>query len=229
MHTDKKLLCNRGDKKREREREQIVKCLLSDLEHCTFCSILDNRILALGFRGDHPQMSLQTCHKCHFRRPPLRPHRSIHSVFIRSGIHLSLSLSLDYRNTRDMRSDPQGLLHRRTPRIVISARISFFQQIKPQRKEIPIQSEFPKTTSMHIFAIVIKARLRVGRKKQRLIAAERENVWRGITDDDDNDDERHYAVRACVSLCMKQETLMCVCLCSQVRLLTAKNLLVDFR
>jgi hypothetical protein len=64
---------------------------------------------------------------------------------------------------------------------------------------------------MHIFAIVIKARLRVGRKKQRLIAAERENVWRGITDDDDDDDERHYPVRACVSLCMKQETLMCVC------------------
>ncbi len=68
-----------------------MKCLLSDLEHCTFCSVLDNRILALGFRGDHPQMSLQTCHKCHFRRPTLTPHRSIHSVFIRSWIHLSIS------------------------------------------------------------------------------------------------------------------------------------------
>ncbi len=140
-----------------------MKCLLSDLEHCTFCSILDNRILALGFRGDHPQMSLQTCHKCHFRRPPLTPHRSIHSVFIRSGIHLSLSLS--HRNTRDMRSDPQGLLHRRTPRIVISARISFFHKSNLRKKEISIQSEFLKTTSMHISAIVIKARLQVGRKK----------------------------------------------------------------
>jgi hypothetical protein len=36
-------------------------------------------------------MSLQTCHKCHFRRPTLTPHRSIHSVFIRSWIHLSIS------------------------------------------------------------------------------------------------------------------------------------------
>jgi hypothetical protein len=64
-----------------------------------------------------------------------------------------------------MRSDPQGLLHRRTPRIVISARISFFHKSNIRKKKITIQSEFLKTTSMHIFAIVIKARLRVGRKK----------------------------------------------------------------
>jgi hypothetical protein len=54
-----------------------------------------------------------------------------------------------------MKSDPQGLLHRRTPRIVISARISFFHKSNLRKKEIPIQSEFLKTTSMHIFAIVI--------------------------------------------------------------------------
>jgi hypothetical protein len=65
-----------------------------------------------------------------------------------------ISLSLNQRNTRDMRSDPQGSLHRRTPRIVISARISFFHKSNLRKVEIPIQSEFLKTTSMHIFAIV---------------------------------------------------------------------------
>jgi hypothetical protein len=41
-----------------------------------------------------------------------------------------------------MRSDPQGLLRRRTPHIVISARISFFHKSNLRKVEIPIQSEF---------------------------------------------------------------------------------------
>jgi hypothetical protein len=45
---------------------------------------------------------------------------------------------------------------------------------------------------MHISAIVIQGAT-AGGKKERLIAAPRENVWRWITEDDD-DDERHYSV-----------------------------------
>ncbi len=107
-----------------------MKCLLSDLEHCTFCSVLDNRILARGFRGDHPQMSLQTYHKRHFRRPTLTPHRRIHSVFIRSWIHLSIS-QLAQHARHEIRSagftSSQNSAHRNLRSHLL------LSQIKPQK------------------------------------------------------------------------------------------------
>jgi hypothetical protein len=52
---------------------------------------------------------------------------------------------------------------------------------------------------MHIFAIVIAI---AGGKKDWLIAAPKENVWRWITDDDD---ERHYPVCLRFTLYVSEE------------------------
>lgn len=233
MHTDKKLLCNRfflnqqleEDKKRERQSRSW------SVYYLTLNIARSAASLTIGY--------LRLASVEIIRRWASRPATNAISV-----VHLSqltdqytpsssdlgfISLCLDYRNTRDMRSDPQGLLHSRTPRIVISARISFFHKSKPQKKEIPIQSELLKTTSMHIFTIVIKGAI-AGGKKERLIAAPRENVWRWITDNDD--DERYYPVCLRFTLYVSEEETrnpnLCVCLCSEVTLLTTKNLFVDF-
>jgi hypothetical protein len=205
MHTDKKLFLQSillepkfGRRQEKRETEQIVKCLLSDLEHCTFCSVLDNRILARGFRGDHPQMSLQTCHKCHFRRPTLTPHRSIHSVFIRSWIHLSIS-QLAQHARHEIRSagftSSQNSAHRNLRSHLL------LSQIKPQKNR--------NSDSIRVSENDFDAHFRdrhqgtiAGRKKERLIAAPRENVWQWITDDDD---ERHYPVCLRFTLYVSEE------------------------
>jgi hypothetical protein len=85
---------------------------------------------------------------------------------------------------------------------------------------------------MHIFAIVIKARLRVGRK-ERLMAARREKVWRWITDDDD---ERHNPLCLRFTLYVSEEetrnpnvcVCVCVCLCSEVRITNSEEPLREF-
>jgi hypothetical protein len=100
MHTDKRLLLQSillepkfGRRQEKREIEQIVKCLLSDLEHCTFCSVLDNRILArLPWRSsadeppDLPQMPFPSSNS---HTSPINTLR-LHQI-LDSSLYLSVS------------------------------------------------------------------------------------------------------------------------------------------